>query len=165
VLPEIDASCNAPILPAEDRYTVPFAPRGPGPSKGNLAFGNVRYAPPPEPTAPFAEKQFIVPYDFDWPWVTGKTARVLQQALRYAQLSKAKHIEIKGYRAATLLSDGKLFIEKQGIAERRAKQVAELLGDVGIDESVLDVQWQDKPEAADGVKDFEKRRVVIAVKP
>jgi len=64
-----------------------------------------------------------------------------------------------------LLSDGKLLIEKAGIAERRAKQVAELLSAVGIEESVLNVQWQDTPEAADGVRDFDKRRVTIVVKP
>jgi len=163
VLPELDASCNAPILPAEDQYTVPFAPRGPGPSKGVLAPTAARNIPPYVP--PFWEKEFVVPYEFDWPWVTGKTAHVLQQVLRYAQASKAAHIEIKGYRAAALLSDGKLLIEKLGIAERRAKQVSELLIAVGIEESVLKVQWQGEPEVADGVNDFDKRRVTIVVKP
>jgi len=35
-LPELDGACNA-MLPAVDQYSVPFAPRPPGPS-GGLAF-------------------------------------------------------------------------------------------------------------------------------
>ncbi|HYM34011.1 MAG TPA: hypothetical protein VET48_01380, partial [Steroidobacteraceae bacterium] len=98
VMPELDPTCDTQVLPAVEQYTVPFAPRGPGPSKGSLAFGNAR--PNTEPSAPFAEKQFVVPYEFDWPWVTGKTSHVLQQAVRYAQVSKASRIEITGYRGA-----------------------------------------------------------------
>src|SRR5688572_33107220 len=43
-LPEADSACNT-ILPAVDKYTVPFAPRPPGPSGGTLAF----QARPPAP--------------------------------------------------------------------------------------------------------------------
>jgi outer membrane protein OmpA-like peptidoglycan-associated protein len=163
-LPELDASCNSQVLPAEDRYTVPFAPRGPGPSKGSLAFGNARPSPPIlQP--PFEAKQFVVPYEFDWPWVTGKTSRVVQQAVRYAQTIKSSKIEIVGYRGATLLSDGKLFVEQAGIGERRAKQVKQLLSEVGISESTLDVQWRDQAEVANGLRDYDSRRVIISVKP
>ena len=37
VMPERDANCNT-MLPAEDRYTIDFNPRPPGPSGGRLAF-------------------------------------------------------------------------------------------------------------------------------
>jgi len=163
-LPELDASCNTQVLQAEDQYTVPFAPRGPGPSKGSLAFANPRPAAPTPPSQPFAIKEFVVPYEFDWPWITGRTARVVQQALRYAQASKA-HIEIRGYRAASLLSNGTLLTETASIGEQRAKQVAQLLIAGGMQESTLHVQWQDDPEPTDGIADFEKRRVVVLVKP
>src|SRR5436190_9494733 len=41
---EPDSSCNT-ILPAVEKYTVPFAPRPPGPSGGTLAFQTTRQAP------------------------------------------------------------------------------------------------------------------------
>jgi outer membrane protein OmpA-like peptidoglycan-associated protein len=164
-LPELDPSCNTTILPAEERFTVPFAPRGPGPSKGSLAFGNARPTPPPAPSPPYEAKQFVVPYEFDWPWVTGKTSRALQQAVRYAQAIKASRIEITGYRAATLLSSGELLVEQSGIAERRAKQVAEHLSTVGIAAERIQTQWIEQVEPADGSRDFERRRVTILVNP
>jgi outer membrane protein OmpA-like peptidoglycan-associated protein len=164
-LPELDAACNSSVLPAEERYTVPFAPRGPGPSKGNIAFDNTRPPQPASANGPFEAKQFVVPYEFDWPWVTGKTSRVLQQAFHYSQTIKATHIDVVGHRGATLLSDGTVMTEQAGISERRAKQVAELLGSVGIDAKKMTVQWHDEPEHADGLKDFEHRRVSIAVRP
>src|SRR5690606_35596645 len=37
VMPELDANCNT-MLPADDRYTIDFHPRPPGPSSGRLAF-------------------------------------------------------------------------------------------------------------------------------
>lgn len=40
VMHELDGSCNT-ILPAEERYNLPFEPpRPPGPSMGRLAFGD-----------------------------------------------------------------------------------------------------------------------------
>ncbi len=163
-LPELDGTCSSNVLPAETRYTVPFAPRGPGPSKGRPATGSAR-AVESQTSAPFAAKEFVVPYDFDWPWVTGKTSRVLQQVVHYARASNAARIEIVGHRGATLLSNGELLVEKSGIAEQRAKQVAKLLSDVGVEAAKLDTQWQEQPETADGIEDFEHRRVTIVVQP
>ena len=59
-LPELDGSCNT-ILPAVDQYTVPFAPRPPGPSGGRLAFQD----PPPATTsAPAKDAQATGPKEF-----------------------------------------------------------------------------------------------------
>ena len=45
VLPELDASCNTAVLPAEERYNLTFEPpRPPGPSAGRLAFAGHRTA-------------------------------------------------------------------------------------------------------------------------
>ena len=46
VLPELDASCNTPVLPAEERYNLTFEPpRPPGPSAGRLAFAGAPRPP------------------------------------------------------------------------------------------------------------------------
>ena len=53
VLPELDASCNTAVLPAEERYNLTFEPpRPPGPSAGRLAFAATAPPPPTDPRAP-----------------------------------------------------------------------------------------------------------------
>src|SRR5688572_11658214 len=81
-LPEPDSSCNT-ILPAVDKYTVPFAPRPPGPSGGTLAFQTPPRAPAPVQT-PSLPREFPIYYDFDAP-VTGRHAGTLSQIMDYAE--------------------------------------------------------------------------------
>lgn len=171
VLPELDRSCNE-IRPERADYQVPFAPRGPGPSKGGLAFapspgqaGAPRPAPPAPPTPPYQPKEFVVPYEFDAQAVTGRTSRALQQAVQYARAIKASQVEVVGYRGQTMMSDGPPLVEMAGIAQVRAKQVGELLQEVGIPPAQLKVSWKDAPEKATGIDDGAKRRTVILVKP
>jgi outer membrane protein OmpA-like peptidoglycan-associated protein len=165
VLPELDPSCNT-ILPAVDEYTVPFAPRGPGPSKGGLAFANsTPRQPPPAPTPPYQTKEYSILYEFDARSVTGRTGRVLQQVVRYAQLANASRISIEGSRGSVLLSDGTILNEQAEVAQVRAQQIAELLQAVGISAEKLKVSWHNRPAIANGVDDFERRRVTIVVRP
>ncbi len=168
VLPEMAPQCNE-IRPERAELQVPFAPRGPGPSTRGLAFapapGTPLAAPPPPPTPPFHAKTFVVPYDFDTRTVTGRTARVLEAAVTYARAIKASHIEIVGYRGQVVLSDGPALEEMAGIAETRARQVGDLLIQVGVPAAMLSVAWRDTPEPADGVGDSAKRRTTILVTP
>ncbi len=64
VMPERDANCNT-MLPADDRYTIDFNPRPPGPSGGRLAFASDPAAaktPPPK----YEGRQTIeIYFDFD----------------------------------------------------------------------------------------------------
>ena len=100
---DFDARCNT-ILPAEDRYTVPFAPRPPGPSGGRLAF-----QAPPQPqealTPPFETRDFELFYDFDM-LIMGRHAPILARILDYAEKTDAREIRVTGSGGATLLSDG-----------------------------------------------------------
>jgi hypothetical protein len=171
VLPELDRSCNE-MRPERADYQVPFAPRGPGPSKGGLAFAPApgqaavaRPAPPPPPQPPFQSREFVVPYEFDAKAVTGRTSRVLQQAIAYARAIKASRIEVVGYRGQTLMTDGPPLVEAKGVAEARARQVGELLQDVGVKPAEVKVSWQETPEKADGLKDWSRRRATVLVRP
>jgi outer membrane protein OmpA-like peptidoglycan-associated protein len=168
-LPELAPQCSE-IRPQRADYQVPFAPRGPGPSKRGLAFAPApgTAGPPPAepaPTPPFQARTFTVPYEFDTPSVTGRTSRVLQQAVTYARAVKASQIEVTGYRGQVLLSDGTILKEAPGIAEARARQVGELLTQVGVAASGLKVVWNDVPEDAGGVGDGARRRTTILVTP
>jgi hypothetical protein len=159
---EPDASCNT-ILPAVDKYTVPFAPRPPGPSGGTLAF----QAPPRTPESlqpPFAPREFSIYYDFDMT-VMGRHAGVLTQIVDYAEKVEAKRVIVSSFRGSTLLSDGTLLTEKQGMAQARAAEIADLLKRAGMSKAVIQLKPSEELEPADGVDDWRSRRSTVRVEP
>ena len=162
-LPEPDSSCNT-ILPAVDQFTVPFAPRPPGPSGGRLAFQGATPPPPARPSPPSGPREFTLQYDFD-NGVMGRHAGVLGQILNQARASKATRVRITGYRGATRLSDGRVMAERPDIGARRAREVADLLQEAGLTGVAFEVSSQGEPEAADGIDDWRSRRTTVHVEP
>ena len=165
-LPEPDKNCNT-MLPAEDRYTIPFETRGPGPN-GRPSIN--RPPPPPRPAAPapqkpYAVREFTILNDFNNRIWNVRATPPMQQARDYAIAIGATEVEIVAYRGASLLSDGVRLVEDEGVAEMRAKQVGEILQGVGVPAASLKVRWKTAPEPADGVNDGLKRRTVITVRP
>jgi len=160
-LPEPDSSCNT-ILPAVDKFTVPFAPRPPGPSGGTLAFQTPPRAPAPlQP--PFTAKEFSIYYDFD-ETVSGRHASILSQIADYAEKSEAKRVTITSFRGATLLTDGNLMTEQPGIAQARAEELMDLLKRAGLKQSIQVIS-RNEAEPADGVEDWQSRRATIRIEP
>jgi hypothetical protein len=160
-MPERDLSCNT-ILPAVHEYTVPFAPRPPGPSGGRLAF----QAPPPNPRdlePPFEERAFVIYYDFEG-MVMGRDAGTLSEVLRYATTAKATRVTVAGRRGASLLSNRTTMLERAEIADARTREVVELLQGGGL---TMPIEAQPQPDAerADGVEDWKSRRTTITVHP
>src|SRR5262245_46921188 len=94
---EPDVSCNT-ILPAVDKYTVPFAPRPPGPSGGTLAFQTPPQTPAPI-RPPFAPREFSIYYDFDMT-VMGRHASLLSQIVDYAEKVEAKRVIVSSFRGS-----------------------------------------------------------------
>jgi outer membrane protein OmpA-like peptidoglycan-associated protein len=167
-LQEVDKSCDT-ILPGGN-YRIDFAPRGAGPSKGGVPATDPtrdgRLRPPAPPVeASTQPKTFVVRFDFDNDFMTAKNTLQLTSAARYAALNHAARIEVKGYRASTLLSDGKPFVEKPGIAEARAEKVATALREIGASPSAIKVGWSDEAVQGDGQADWQNRRVEIVVTP
>jgi RNA-binding protein YhbY len=162
-MPEFDSTCNT-ILPAVDKYTVPFAPRPPGPSGGTLAF----QAPPRTPAAaerpPVAPREFSIYYDFDQP-ITGRHATVLSQIVDYAEKIEAKRVTVTSSRGATLLSDGNVLTEKAGIAEARAEEITQLLKRAGLVKVEIQGIYRREPEPADGIEDWRTRKTIVRVEP
>lgn len=161
-LPELDQSCSV-IRPAVPQFTVPFAPRPPGPSGGRLAFD-----PPPSSTAelkpPYGARSFELFYDFDM-LVMGRHSGMLTEIFNYAQKIPGARLKVEVGRGATRLSNGRVLTERQGIARARAEEIAELFDGAGLSRSAIHVTWRNEPEHADGIDDWRSRRVTVRVEP
>lgn len=171
VLPDLDPACNV-MLPDDGRYTVPFAPRGPGPRApvAELIARGLREAQPPggarppPPSPPFVEKTFTLYFEYDAQRAT-RSIREMQAALVYAEAIKARRVEIMAWRAAPLLSNGERPAEPEWLAERRARELAAVMADIGIDPRVIKVTWRTAAVNGDGVDDWQDRRATIRVMP
>jgi outer membrane protein OmpA-like peptidoglycan-associated protein len=91
---------------------------------------------PEPPVPPFVPKTFDILFDVDQ-GISFRHPRILTAIVRYANEVQATEVTVQGNRAAFLLSDGKLLTESEGIAERRARQVAELLAGARVRRSLM----------------------------
>ena len=76
----------------------------------------------------------------------------------------AKSLRITGVRGAHRLSDGTVLRESPEIGQRRAGEVARLLAGAGLD-APAQIQWTDGESEADGIDDWQSRRVTIVLSP
>ena len=155
VLKEVNLACNT-LLPAEPGLDAPAAPRGPGPSSHR-----------PEPAGPreplTGRQEFVVRYSFDDDYLEYAGNQVVTDAAAYAKRMGASSVRVSGYRATTLLSNGDRLVEKSGLAEMRAQNIATLLRGLAVSGVVVD--WKNEPEPSDGQTDPSRRRVTILVTP
>ncbi len=161
-MPELDANCNT-ILPANENIVIDFNPRPPGPSAGRLAFQRDPSTDPPEPPAPEGPQEFTLYFDID-KGVSFRHPGILIGILDVAGKIKPSVMQVTGYRGANLLSDGTLLRESEKVGERRANEVAGLLQEAGITIDTV-VSWADGLEDADGIDDWQSRRVDIVLIP
>jgi len=159
-MPELDANCNT-ILPADERITIDFHPRPPGPSAGRLAFQRDPSTQPPEPPPPTGPQTFDLYFDFD-KGISFRHPGNLVGILDVAEKLKPSRMEVTGVRGAHLLSDGTVLQESETTGERRAKEVTALLHDAGINID-SDMNWIDAE--ADGIDDWQTRRVTVTLLP
>lgn len=163
VMPELDANCDT-LLPADDRFTIDFNPRPPGPSAGRLAFapdpGARAAAPPPPPEGPQSVDMY---FDFD-KGVSFRHPGELSSILNLANRLPARKVTITGVRGAHRLSDGTLLRESANVGQRRAEEIAGLLQGAGLS-IATEIDWIDAEDEADGIEDWRTRRVTVALTP
>jgi outer membrane protein OmpA-like peptidoglycan-associated protein len=157
VIKEVNLACNT-LLPAEPGIDAPPAPRGAGPSPRPLDIGN---APQRQPLS--GAQEFTALYAFNDDYLDFAGQQVVTRAIDYANQIGASRVRVAGYRAATLLSNGERLTEKDGLAEKRAQDIATVLRGSGV--SAVSVGWKAEPELADGQTDPSRRRVTIVVTP
>jgi hypothetical protein len=153
---EVNLSCNT-LLPAEPGIDAPPALRGAGPSSRPLQIGS---APPKELTGP---QEFAVLYAFNDDYLEFGGNRVVTEAIDYAKRINASSVKVNGYRATSILSNGQRLVEKEGLAEKRAQNIAALFRGAGV--AGVSVGWKEDPEPGDGQTDPSRRRVAIVVTP
>lgn len=162
VMPELDANCNQE-LPAEDRFVVDFNPRPPGPSAGRLAFaaapGTPRQAAPPAK----GPQSININFDFD-DGVSFRHPSALSSILNTARQIGARRMNIIGVRGAHRLTDGTLLQEAPNTGQRRAEEIAGLLKGAGLNLPGT-VTWTSAESDADGVDDWQSRRVTVELLP
>lgn len=155
VMKEVNQACNT-LLPAEPGIEAPPAARPAGPSHGSLNLAS------PHETFSGAHT-FTVQYAFNDDYVEFGANRVVNQAADYAKQIHAASVKVTGYRATSVLSNGTHMVEKPGLAEKRAQDVATLLRGLGI--SGVSATWNSDAEPGDGAADASRRRVTILVTP
>ena len=169
VMPERNADCNV-MLPADERYTIDFNPRPPGPSGGRLAFAAGPGAGPPGGAAPLgrrgggpaaAPRSFDVHFDFD-KGVSFRHPGALSEILRAAERVAPVRVVVTGVRGAHRLSDGTLLEESPAVGRRRAEEIAGLLKGAGLN-APISIEWMDGTAEADGIDDWQSRRVTVVL--
>jgi hypothetical protein len=161
-MPELDANCNT-MLPADDRYVIDFNPRPPGPSAGRLAFDPAPGAPSVEPPPPEGRQEFNIYFDFD-KGISFRHPRFLSDILSTAEILKPSGMLVTGVRGAHRLTDGSLLLESANVGQRRAEEVAGLLLEAGIGVD-SELNWIGDEANADGVDDWQSRRVTVILVP
>jgi hypothetical protein len=73
-------------------------------------------------------------------------------------------MQITGVRGAHRLSDGTVLREAATIGQRRAREVAGLLAGAGLD-LPASIEWADATAEADGIDDWQSRRVTVVLAP
>jgi len=156
VVKEVNLACNT-LLPAEPGIDAPPAPRGAGPSSR-------RPEPPSAPREPLTgPHEFTVLYAFNDDYLEFAANGVVSEAAAYAKRIGAKNVKVTGYRAISVLSNGNSLVEKAGLAEKRAQNIATLLRGLGI--SNIAMESKADAEAGDGQTDPSRRRVTILITP
>jgi outer membrane protein OmpA-like peptidoglycan-associated protein len=156
VIKELNLACNT-LLPAESGIDAPPSLRGAGPASRSLTLAR----PASQPRT--GTQEFTLLYSFNDDYLEFGANRVLTEAASYAKQSGSANVKVTGYRATSLLSNGQKLIEKPGLAEKRAQNVATLLRGLGV--TAITVDWKSEAAPGDGHTDPSHRRVIILVTP
>jgi hypothetical protein len=147
--------------PAAGKFLLAFA-------TPPLATSALSFAPPPGPSTevdrPGGGREFVIQYDFNM-LVMGRHAMVLTDIFDYADAVRARHIAVQSHRGASLLSDGTVLTEDEGLAEQRAREIADLLTGAGIDPDDIELGWSEAIDPPDGVEDWQSRRTIVVIEP
>jgi len=122
--------------------------------------------PPPLPPVqpPFSEQTVDLHYPFNSKRSSSPELRKLLYLIHYFTFSGG-HITVNTYQGASLLDNGTVMEEMQGMSQARANMFRELLTELGIDDENFSIQSHPTSVAATGVEDWKNRRVSVTLHP
>jgi hypothetical protein len=147
VMPNINPACTV-ILPAVDGIEAPPPPPSPTPGLG------------PSWVKVDSPTQTTIYFDFDNDFLSFHSLTTLSKIAEQVKQSQTQ-VDVTGYRAASLLSNGKTLTEAANMASVRAEKVAGILIGLGIPKQSVLVKAPTDAAKADGINDAWNRRVVI----
>ena len=166
VMPELDLSCDSPVLPGDGLTAPTRPPRAALTSRPRDVVGGIgSFMRAEEPKPPFNTREFTIEFDFGRDLLTDQNQRKVIEALTYAKAVKPQRITVMGYAATTLLSNGRPLAEPADLARQRAQKVAHILANFGAPKDVMQIAWAPQVEPGDGKTDHERRRTVVIVQP
>ena len=177
VFPDVEPDCGK-MLPG-DGFTVksprPIGPDGNPPGGRSTAVQTLRVNVPTRAqieaqvradAAAGKAREYEVLYFFGSNYLPFPVEQATtDQAADYFAATNGSKVTVTGYRGEARLSNGKVLTEEKDLAKQRAEKVAMILRDFGVPQQSIDVRWVDEPQHNNGVLDWQKRRVVIEVKP
>ena len=128
-MPEIDRSCQT-VLPADGWRSPEPTHRGilPRAVSRSIQATDIHLPVPPRPAPPvppppYEVTTFPIQFYFGSEFMVNKATRAIQRAQSYALASNAKKVEVIGYRAGAVLTNGKRLTEDSRLPEQRALKV------------------------------------------
>lgn len=185
VFPEVEPDCGQ-MLPGDGFHVTgprPIGPDGIPPGGRGTAARAPRPAPAPGASgAPGGRgqgeaqlradqvagkaREFEILYFFDSNYLPFPVEQAaVDQAANYFAATTGSKVVVTGYRGEALLSNGKKLVEDPKIARERAEKVTAILVDFGVPRDRITTQWVEVPQNNNGVLDWTRRRVTIAVTP
>lgn len=113
---------------------------------------------PPTPIPPFEEKELIVVFPYNSDRGSGPDISELVNLVDYVKVSGAR-VKVTAFQGQAKLKNGTVMNEKSGMAEQRAKKMETILLGLGLEQSKLDVQWDNDNIPGDGEHDWKNRFV------
>jgi dienelactone hydrolase/outer membrane protein OmpA-like peptidoglycan-associated protein len=154
-------ACAPVIIPAEEHKGRRFV------LSGSVMTPN--HLPQPQPAPPYVTRSFTINFDFADDYLLYQHAEVrIQEAVRLAQLGKARLLRVTGYAAtAPTRVSGRSISEDASLARARAGMVTLALTRLGVPAAQIEqhVKTDPAPDAAApaALREASKRRVTIDV--
>lgn len=173
VFPEVEPDCGQ-MLPGDGFHVTgprPIGPDGIPPGGRGTAARAPRPAPAGASAAPGGRgqgeaREFEILYFFDSNYLPFPVEQAaVDQAANYFAATTGSKVEVTGYRGEALLTNGEKLVEDPKIARERAEKVTAILVDFGVPRDRITTRWVDVPQNNNGVLDWTRRRVTIAVTP
>ena len=170
VLPELSPECDE-IAPATPEIIALGLGRRPDITQAQRAMiladpSNslqvVRLRTLPAPEVALGRTETIY-FPFERDRASGPDAMVILELARLAEATPGVEISVRAFRGATLLDNGEILVEREGMARLRGEKIVGILEGLGAPKSSIDLEIFSEVAQPNGSADWQSRRVELLV--